>query len=97
MQCNACGGSLRRNNLSGVCSGCYTADSGPLNLPLTDRETELLQLIADGERYDSVAVKLDPAISEQSVKNHLNYIRRKLDASTTTEAVAKGIRAGLLV
>ena len=80
-----------------MCSGCYTADTGPLNLPLTDREKELLQLIADGNRFDSVGAKLQPEISEQSVKNHLNYIRRKLDCCTTTEACVKALRQGLLV
>jgi len=64
--------------------------------PLSTREKQILQLVADGNSPDSVAAKLEPATTEGYIKNNLLQIRRKLDAVTTCEAVAKGIRQGLL-
>jgi DNA-binding NarL/FixJ family response regulator len=96
MQCT-CGAELRRDNRSGACRLCYVDGHGPLSVPLTDREKQILQLVADGNSGDSASVKLDPPLTEQMVKNRLRFIRRKLDATTTTEACCKALRQGLLV
>ena len=53
--------------------------------PLTPREGEILGYIARGYINKQIAVKL--SISEQTVKNHMSSILRKLDANDRTQAV----------
>ena len=61
---------------------------------LTQRELELLQLVAQGMSNKAVALEL--SISENTVKYHMRSILQKLDAQNRTEAVAHAIGAGLL-
>jgi DNA-binding NarL/FixJ family response regulator len=61
---------------------------------LTDRETEVLQQIAGGNRNCDIARKL--FISEGTVKVHIQHIMEKLGASARTEAVAIGARRGII-
>ncbi len=61
---------------------------------LTPRETEVLDLIAEGLPNKIIAQKL--AISEHTVKFHVNAILTKLGAQSRTEAVVRATRAGLL-
>jgi len=62
---------------------------------LSTRELEVLALMAQGLANKSIADRLD--ISEHTVKFHVSSILSKLAASSRTDAVAKGLRAGLLV
>lgn len=62
--------------------------------PLTDRELEILHLVADGAANQAIADQL--FISLGTVKGHLNHILSKLDAHNRTEAVARGRASGLL-
>lgn len=62
--------------------------------PLTSRETEVINYMAQGYANKQIAVKLD--ISEQTIKNHVTSILSKLDANARTEAVVKAIRRGLI-
>jgi len=62
--------------------------------PLTPRETEILNYIAQGYLNKQIAVKLD--ISEQTIKNHVTSILRKLNANARTEAVVVAIKQGLI-
>ena len=62
--------------------------------PLTPREVEVLRMIADGESNKRIAWRL--GISEHTVKFHVASILAKMDASTRAEAVAIGIRRGLV-
>ena len=62
--------------------------------PLTRRETEILHYIADGYLNKQIASALD--ISEQTIKNHVTSILRKLNANARTEAVVIGIRRGII-
>lgn len=62
---------------------------------LSSREVEVLALMAQGLANKSIADRLD--ISEHTVKFHVSSILSKLAASSRTDAVAKGLRAGLLV
>jgi DNA-binding NarL/FixJ family response regulator len=62
---------------------------------LTARETEVLQLLAEGLPNKEIARALD--ISEHTVKFHLSAIFGKLGATSRTEAVAIGIRRGLVM
>lgn len=61
---------------------------------LTKRETEILQLIADGRSTNDVASDL--FISVKTVKNHLASIYEKLDARDRTQAVLTGLRTGII-
>ncbi|BDI28400.1 hypothetical protein CCAX7_004510 [Capsulimonas corticalis] len=62
--------------------------------PLTDREFELLNLIAAGLTNASLADSL--FISNNTVKTHVKHLYQKLNASTRTEAVARARSLGLL-
>ncbi len=61
---------------------------------LTNREIELLQLVAEGMSNKAVAQAL--SISENTVKYHMKNILQKLGAQNRTEAVTQAIRVGLL-
>ena len=62
--------------------------------PLTNRETEILEFIARGFLNKQIASELD--ISEQTIKNHVTSILRKLNANARTEAVVIGIKRGII-
>ncbi len=61
---------------------------------LTERETEVLQHIAGGNRNRDIAEQL--FISEETVKVHIKHIMEKLGASDRTQAVAIGVRRGII-
>jgi DNA-binding NarL/FixJ family response regulator len=61
---------------------------------ITSRETEVLRMLAEGLVNKDIATRL--GISEHTVKFHISSILDKLGASTRTEAVALGIRRGLI-
>jgi DNA-binding NarL/FixJ family response regulator len=62
---------------------------------LTPRESEVLQLIAQGLANRAIAQKL--GISPNTVKFHINAILSKLDAQSRTEAVVRATQLGLIV
>jgi len=62
--------------------------------PLTEREVEVLGQIAGGNRNRDIAERL--FISEETVKVHIKHIMEKLGASDRTQAVAIGIRRGII-
>jgi DNA-binding NarL/FixJ family response regulator len=62
--------------------------------PLTPREEEVLQLIADGCSTSEVASNL--FISGKTVKNHLASIYEKLEARDRTQAVLSAVRIGII-
>ena len=62
--------------------------------PLTARETEILNYIAQGYLNKQIAAELE--ISEQTIKNHVTSILRKLNANARTEAVVVAIKQGLI-
>ncbi|MDP2931118.1 MAG: response regulator transcription factor [Chloroflexota bacterium] len=62
--------------------------------PLTQRETGILSYIAQGFPNKQIATEL--GISEQTIKNHVTSILRKLNANARTEAVVIGIKQGLI-
>lgn len=61
---------------------------------LTDRERQVLGLVAEGLPNKTIAQRLD--ISEHTVKFHVNAILRKLGAQSRTEAVVRATRLGLI-
>jgi len=62
--------------------------------PLTSRETEILNYVAQGYLNKKIATEL--GISEQTIKNHVTSILRKLNANARTEAVVLAIKQGLI-
>jgi DNA-binding NarL/FixJ family response regulator len=62
---------------------------------LTPRELDVFTMLAEGAGNKIIAWKL--GISEHTVKFHVASIMSKLNASTRTEAVAVGIRRGLIM
>ena len=61
---------------------------------LTEREVEVLREVAEGNRNRNIAEKL--FISEETVKVHIKHIMEKLGASDRTQAVAIGVRRGII-
>ncbi len=61
---------------------------------LTKREIDVLRAVADGNRNRDIAEKL--LISEETVKVHIKHIMEKLHASDRTDAVAIGVRRGII-
>jgi DNA-binding NarL/FixJ family response regulator len=62
--------------------------------PLTARELDVLQLLAEGLPNKAIALRL--GISDQTVKFHVASIYGKLSAANRTEAVRLAIRRGLI-
>ncbi len=63
-----------------------------LSAPLTARELEVLTYVARGYGNKRIAYTL--SISEQTIKNHITSILRKLDANDRTHAVVLAMRHG---
>lgn len=61
---------------------------------LSDRETEILELIAKGMRNKEIATHL--TIAEKTVKNHVSNILKALQVNSRTEAAMKAVRAKLV-
>ena len=61
---------------------------------LTARQREILQMLADGMHTEEVAKQL--GLSTETVRTHTKRILAKLQAGTRTQAVAIGIRSGLI-
>jgi two-component system, NarL family, response regulator DegU len=60
--------------------------------PLTARETQILNYVANGNTNKQIATSLQ--ISEQTIKNHVSAILRKLNANDRAHAVVVAIRHG---
>ena len=63
--------------------------------PLTPRETEVLQLLAQGLTNKTIAERL--GISDHTAKFHVNAILGKLGAESRTEAIVQAARLGLVI
>jgi DNA-binding NarL/FixJ family response regulator len=61
---------------------------------LTQREIEVLALVASGNRNKEIGARL--FISEETVKVHVKHVMDKLGASDRTQAVAIAIRRGII-
>ena len=62
--------------------------------PLTPREIQVLELLAEGRSNKAIAAAL--AISDQTVKYHVSSISGKLGAVNRTDAVRRAVRRGLI-
>ena len=64
-----------------------SAITQPLVEPLSDREIEVLRLMADGLKYKEIAEKL--VISLNTIRHHTRNIYGKLGVSSRAQAVAR--------
>lgn len=81
--------------LAGVLRGELLSEVSGVRAPaLTDRELEVLRGLATGATNAQIAVHL--AISEHTVRNHVHSVTRKLGVANRTDAVATGLRRGLV-
>jgi DNA-binding NarL/FixJ family response regulator len=70
----------------------YGQEAAPIFAPLSPREVEILDNIAQGMTNKQVAYAL--SISEQTVKNHMSSILRKLSVNDRTQAVVYAMKQG---
>ena len=70
-------------------------EAEPARPLLTPRELEILTCLGEGMSNKAVARRL--GISAHTVKFHLEAVFAKLDATSRAEAVAKGLRRGLIL
>lgn len=84
---------LSQGLIVGTSTLLFESESEPLSHgPLTDRESEVLGLLAKGLANKQIAVML--GISEHTVKFHVSSIYAKLNVTNRTEAVREGLRGG---
>jgi len=77
-----------------LAGAAYSADVDAGSVPLSQREIDVLALLAQGMTNKDVAAAL--FIARATVKSHIENILRKLGASDRAAAVAEGFRRGLL-
>jgi DNA-binding NarL/FixJ family response regulator len=87
-------GVLPSDLLSGLLVAVRAGDGHPASSRLTNREEQVLRLIADGHATREVAAEL--CYSERTVKNVLHDVVTKLGARTRSHAVAHAVRSGLI-
>jgi DNA-binding NarL/FixJ family response regulator len=73
-------------------SGPYIIDAEEHYIPLSPREMEILQFVTHGLSNKEIAMKL--RISQQTVKNHMTSILKKLNVEDRTQAAVNAIRRG---
>jgi NarL family two-component system response regulator LiaR len=66
----------------------------PTAEPLTEREVEVLRLVAQGESNQHIAVAL--GISEATVRKHVSSVLSKLHLASRTQAALYALREGLI-
>jgi LuxR family maltose regulon positive regulatory protein len=62
--------------------------------PLSEREIEVLRLIAEGYKYQEIAERL--FVSINTVRHHTRNVYNKLDANNRTQAIGKAKELNLL-
>lgn len=72
----------------------FVPEPGEAIHPLTDRELEILQIIAKGLSNNEAAKVL--GLSKATIRTHLEHIYEKLDVTNRVEAVTEGIRQGII-
>jgi DNA-binding NarL/FixJ family response regulator len=78
-----------------VLAGVFAVSQANGNVPqLTQREREVLRLLADGFANEEIGRQL--YISPETVRTHIRKAMAKLDAETRTQAVAKALRLSLI-
>ena len=93
-------GSIAAARASGLAVDAFLVAPGrddlhnPVEEPLTARESQVLELLAEGLPNKTIASRL--GISDQTVKFHVASISAKLGATNRTDAVRRAVRRGLV-
>jgi DNA-binding NarL/FixJ family response regulator len=77
--------------LAGLIASAQAGDRSP---SLTQREREVLRLLADGHSNEEIGKRL--FISPETVRTHVRKAMEKLDADTRTQAVAMALRQSII-
>jgi DNA-binding NarL/FixJ family response regulator len=85
---------LTSEAVSAARRGRRRADDPPADEPLTPREVQVLELLAEGLPNKAIALRM--GISDQTVKFHVAAIAGKLGAANRTDAVRRAVRRGLI-
>jgi DNA-binding NarL/FixJ family response regulator len=72
----------------------FVGELSRLQSGLTERELEILQLVADGLTNREIARRL--VLAEETIKSHIRHVLRKLGVSSRAHAVAIAFRRGIL-
>ena len=88
------GGVYLSPSVSGVVVQGYLANTETPYDPLTDRERQVLQLIAEGKTTKEIAVIL--GVSVKTAESHRSSLMGKLDIHSTAEVVRYAIRRGMV-
>ena len=88
------GGVYLSPSVSGVVVQGYLAKTEPPYDPLTNRERQVLQLVAEGKTTKEVAVIL--GVSVKTAESHRSTLMEKLDIHSIAELVRYAIRRGLV-
>jgi DNA-binding NarL/FixJ family response regulator len=80
-----------QSNISSI-GGPYMIDGEEHFVPLSPRELEILQFVTNGLSNKEIALKL--RISQQTVKNHMTSILKKLNVEDRTQAAVNALRRG---
>jgi DNA-binding NarL/FixJ family response regulator len=72
--------------------GAYIVDADDHYIPLSPREMEILEYVTHGMSNKEIAHKLQ--ISQQTVKNHMTSILKKLNVEDRTQAAVNALRRG---
>jgi DNA-binding CsgD family transcriptional regulator len=91
-----------RDELSGVAPGRHLYAwlpegvrlDGDDGVPISDREREVLRLVARGDTVEDIATRL--VISPNTVRTHIRNARLKLGAGSRAHAIALALTSGLL-
>ena len=109
LEAGACGYLLKSMPAGDLVAGIRQVHGGKKRIPpevaarlaehlgdedLTQREVDVLRLVAAGNRNRDIAERL--FISEETVKVHIKHIMEKLGASDRTQAVAIAVRRGMI-
>ncbi|MFL5919978.1 MAG: LuxR C-terminal-related transcriptional regulator, partial [Gaiellaceae bacterium] len=75
-------------------TGTNEADAAMIRSELSDREIEVLKLIANGK--DNAQIAADLHISPKTVKNHISNILMKLQIENRIQAAVYAVRSGIV-
>ncbi len=87
---------LKPEIIERLLGGHFPMDKSPtqIDIGLTDRELQVLEAVAQGERSKEIAYRL--GITERTVKAHLSNIYSKLGVDSRAAAVSEAMRKGIL-
>jgi DNA-binding NarL/FixJ family response regulator len=70
------------------------AGSSDMRTPLSDRELQVVRLVAEGLSNKQISIRLE--LSDKTVKNHISHILAKLNLSARTQVAVHALRTGLV-